>query len=160
MKVIYILVWLISFSAIALISYGSRPYTVKDNYYVTINCDSGNSYKHRLTNGFYGDTPDFTYDETEQLKKVCAYGLNDDNITKPAIDTVNFKYDFLYNSYGSWKGVITSIAVGFLIAFIVIEGVKSMLLYIIGLGVWRGMLLYTLFFLAGMLTSNKERGNK
>ena len=160
LKAIYVLVWLATFSLIALTAYSSRPYTTQDNYYIGINCNSGQSYKHFLADSYYGDKPTFTNEEVDQLNRLCAYGKNA-SPDSPAITETNFKYDILYNNYGSWKAVAISIGVGFLVALILIEGIKSIVLYVLGVHVWRGMWVYVTLFLLGMFNNdNKKEGDK
>lgn len=156
LKVAYILVWLAAFSLIGIIAFTNRPQTTQDSNEVIIKCESGKSYRHTLANYFFGREPNWSKEEVEQLKRLCAYGDND-TLDSPAIAENNFTYELAYNNYGSWESVLKVLGLGILISLFIIEGVKSIVLYILGIHVFRGMLWYIFIFIVGMFIKDGKK---
>ena len=97
----------------------------------------------------------FTYEEEDYVKKVCEYGLNKGDYTQfQSVPNRNYYVRLYFDSYGSWGNVFTYLAVGFLIAFGIIETVKTIVLYIMGISVWKGGLQYAIIFIASLNADN------
>lgn len=152
LKVIYILVWIIAFIIIGFITYLQHPYSSINYYKIGYTCNSGKSWEFYPTNSVYDLTnPGFTDSDEENVRKTCEYGVDYKNNTQQLsapLPAKNYTLYFIYDNYGSSNGMGWALFISFFVLFIVIEGVKSAILYIIGIPVLRGGLLYLLKFLA------------
>ncbi len=157
LKVIYVLVWLIAFLIIGFITYLQRPYSSINYYKIGWNCTNGKSWEFSPANSVYDlANPGFTDADEENVRKTCEYGndyRNNPEQLKASLPAKNYTLYNIYDHYGSSNGMGWSLFISFFVSFIIIEGVKSAILYIIGVPVWRGGLLYLLKFLA---TFNKK----
>ncbi len=142
LKAVYVLAWLASLTLVGLLSYMQHPVTSEDLYNIRIVCDNKKTYKFEpkkldsILHKVY-----FTDSEKEYLKKLCAYGNDGTNLTVSVLNT-NFKTERLYNNYGSWESVLLYAVVGFAFIFVVLEAIKSILLYILGIPLYKGGLKY------------------
>lgn len=152
LKVIYILTWIVAFMIIGLITYLQHPYESTNYYKIGFKCNNGKSWEFSPTNSVYNlENPGFNSSDEENVRKTCEYGNdyrnNPDQLTA-ALPEKNYTLYHLYDHYGSSNGMGWALFISFLISFILIEGIKSAILYIIGVHIWRGGLLYLIKFLA------------
>ena len=162
LKVIYIGLYLIVVSFAVLINWEERPHSVKKIDEVVMNCENGKQYPFRP------DTPSYFY-SLEGVKftpwqrivavQTCAgewdsiNSMPDEsaNTKGEEVDALvakgyepdwNFTIDYAYENKGGWQQAIKNFAILFIISFAIIEAVKSALLYILGISIWRGGLGY------------------
>lgn len=155
LKAVYVLVWVVSLSFLAIIGYFGRPQQTPSDYWINIDCyKKENNWRFNPSLPFTSQTDvKFTYSEEDYVKKVCEYGLNKGDYAQfQSVPNSNYYVRTYFDRYGSW----TYFPVGFLVAFVLIEAVKTMLLYIMGINVWRGMLLYGLLFVASIFSNDKK----
>lgn len=140
LKVIYIFVWLISIGIAGFWGYSERPQRIPSDWRIDINCvNKTNSFwDSASTNGVNGI---LTPDEEILYRKECQYGLKvSDYVAYPTVSTRNFTISPYYNSMGNANAAWARFWVGLVISLVVIETIKSIFLYIMGIRVWRGLL--------------------
>lgn len=159
LKVFYVLAYLVCFAVVAFIGYiGWHEYNWNDMSSIKVICDNKKVYKFTPSQDFYSiDKVYFNAKEEVYVKRLCAYGVGQtSNETLPFVLERNYKIDYITHHEGSWKKVIFYTAIGWLVAYLIIEAVKSMLLYVLGVSIWRGGLLYGLLFISEMFKNDKK----
>lgn len=159
LKVLYIFAWLISIVFVFFIAYSAGPRKVQSYSMVNVTCiQEGTSFDYSPTDSFFTsiDDIDWTNADEAHAKESCDYGLYIKDYTKSASVGRNFTVDLKYTTYGSWKDAFITLGIGLLTVFAVIEVIKTAVLYILGVSIWRGMFLYLLLFLASMHSGGKE----
>jgi hypothetical protein len=160
LKAIYVLAWAFALLGLTLLAYFERPQQTPSSLSINIDCtkkENSESVNTFISSSADIQDPTFFGQQTEQqIRKDCEYGGKNIDYSKyPDIPTRNFTVRTYLDKSGSWW----YFPIGFLILFTVIETIKTIILYIIGVGVLRGMLLYGLMFINEMLKSNKKGGN-
>lgn len=175
LKVVYIGLWCISLFLLVVISWSNKPRQVKDfdNGYVL--CSNGTKYGLAKNNI---DRTELYYDSSDETKRVlrsCQDNVNIQNkltgniesvrpdelyvyglANLPLPSTKNFALEYPEKTVGSWDSVFLWFAVGFISVFTVIETVKTILLYVLGIHIYRGGLWYGVVFLDAILNGKKE----
>lgn len=98
-------------------------------------------------------------------KDAEAFISIEESVLKQKEDAKNLQKNYTiannYETEGSWTVALKNTAIWFTISFVSIEATKSIFLYIVGIGVLRGMLLYFVLLFAVILNSfNNEGENK
>lgn len=156
LKVIYVGVYVFFTLFVLFIAYLERPQQVGSNYNNQLICDNGASFTQRNSNNHLellkpGSQEDIwarricQYGETEEYKLVDRY---------PTSENKNFRVELASKIVGSWQDFFKVLGIGLVIIFTAIELIKSAVLYILGISVWKGMLLYLIMFLASF---NKDK---
>lgn len=161
LKVVYILAWLFGFLVIGMSTWFARPYKSESFSKLGFTCASNNQSWEFEPNGTFYDLQNTRLEQSDitNIKKTCAYGAdwyqNEASRLAPVPDQ-KYSLHNVYNSYGSWGGLALAFGISSIGVFVVIETVKSIVLYIAGISVWRGMLLYGLLLLAEMFKNDKK----
>ncbi len=138
--VFYVLFWLFAFSVVSFIAYSQRTHKETDIWKISINCANP---KNSFWENDYGDkiiNNPLTVDEESLYRKECQYGINKDDYTKyPEVTTKNFTITPYYNTVGNTNSAWLTFFLGLIISFIIIEAIKSILLYILGYSLLRGV---------------------
>jgi len=159
LKVIYIFMWIVSILLLISIAYSARPHKVQNYSRININCNKKeNSFNFSPSGGLFTTLDDlnWTKDEEELATKSCEYGLHRNDYAQLPSVARNYTVSLYFDAFGSWNDVFIILSVGLLIAFILIETFKTIILYIIGISIWRGMLLYGLLLLISIFSSNNK----
>lgn len=148
LKVFYIFIWLIAFSITGFIAYMQRPQLVEDDSKINVNCQIESNSFWDYSSNYNTLAPDPSMDAL--YRKECQYGLNkNDYSLLPDVAKNNFNISTYYDSEGSTSSVWDIVIVGFIASFIIIELIKTVFLYIIGMDIWRGFL--------GFMSSNQNQ---
>lgn len=158
LKAIYVLTWIVTLLGLTLLAYFERPQQTLSSYWINIDCTKKeNSWRFTPSLSFTSQVDvRFTFSEEDYVKKVCEYGLNKGDYTQfQSVTNSNYTVRNYFDKSGSWW----YFPIGFLVLFTVIETIKTIILYIVGVSVWRGMLLYGLIMINDMLKNDKKGGN-
>jgi len=148
----YIVILLIS----CIIGYSNQPYSVDDYSKRYAECANGQKYdldKYRDAIFYDGSNDDKTmriwcagnYDITTkegEKKSVPAYDLPKYGYKLPDITEVNYSIKLPQKINGSEWNVIKWFLITYIVGSIVLEFVKSLILYIMGLNIWRGFMVW------------------
>ena len=147
LKVVYIFIWSISLLFIIVFLWSAsylRPHLDKDIPNSSIICDSGNKYVNHYEDKTTGET--ITY--VENLESINFSWNKEDKDKITTLCQSGFKVEYAYKKAGSWWEFFKTAFLVCLFFFAVIEIIKSALLYILGINVYRGVLKYVLLSLA------------
>jgi len=137
--ILYVLTWVSSTSLVSVIAYSGRTQKIASDSKININCvNNNNSFweyaSTDLVNGILNS------DQESQFKKTCQYGLNINDLTKyPEVVSKNFTISPYYDITGDTSAAWVTFYWGLIISFLIIEAIKSIILYILGYTLCRGV---------------------
>jgi hypothetical protein len=176
LKVVYIGIWCVALFLLVVISWSNKPSQVSDFDNAYVLCSNGTKYnlvKNNI-NRF-----ELYYDDSEDSKRVlraCQDNVNIQNKLTGKIESVrpdklhlyglanlplpsskNYTVEFPEKTVGSWDSVVLWFACGFIAIFAVIETLKTIVLYVLGIHIWRGGLWYGVVFLDAVLNGKEKK---
>jgi len=156
--VIYVFFWISALIICFIIGYLERPQKIQSHSKVNINCNKQeNNFSFEPSSSFIPISVNIRLSKTDDnyASKLCEYGLSRSDYAQLPSVPKNYTAVLHFDNYSSWNRAGALAGVSLLILFMAIEGLKSTLLYILGINILSGVPLYILKYLA-MVTNYHE----
>ena len=131
----------------------NKPRQVSDFDRGYILCSNGTEYGLVENNIDRFELYDDYSNESKRVMRACQ---DDVNGIEPLPTVKNYTVEYPKKTVGSWDSVVLWLAVGFIVLFAVIETIKTIVLYVLGIHIWRGGLWYGVLFLDNILNGTNK----